>query len=400
MKKIILIILLLLPIQVIALTYPSLHYQNAILYDLTDEKVLYELNSDEVSSVASLTKIMTTLVAIDNIETLDEKVTYDSSMADLVRWDASVAGLKVGDQVTYRDLLYASILPSGADATTALAITTSGSISSFVQKMNETAAKIGMTNTHFANVTGLDAEGHHSTARDILILLKYAFQNPLFKEIYTTKTYTLSNNLTVKSTISSNRLNKDTSRILGSKTGYTNDAGRCISAYFTSSDHEFLLVTLKAPSDNHYYHISDALELITFIDNNYHHQNIITKDQFIKRIPVKNSKTDSYTIISHDNITKYLPDDYDKSLIKIEYTGLEELSYKTKENTKIGELKYYYDDTQLSTKEVYLEKSLEIDIIKVLLAHKLIVFTCIIVIAFIILSIIKTKKILKQKSKI
>lgn len=400
MKKIILIIILLLPIQVIALTYPSLHYQNAILYDLTDESTLYELNSDEIRSVASLTKIMTTIVAIDNIKSLDEKVIYDSSMAELVRWDASVAGLKVGDQVTYQDLLYASILPSGADATTALAISTCGSISSFVQKMNETAAKIGMTNTHFVNVTGLDAEGHYSTARDILTLLKYAFENPLFKKIYTTKTYTLSNNLTVKSTIFNNRLNKDTSRILGSKTGFTNDAGRCISAYFTSSDHEFLLVTLKAPSDNQYYHISDALELITFIDNNYHHQNIIEKDQLIKRIPVKNSQTDSYTIISHDNITKYLPDDYDKSLIKIEYSGLEELSYKNKENTKIGELKYYYDNTHLSTKEIYLETTLKIDLIKILLAHKFIVLLIIIIIFFIILSLVKTKKILTQKSKI
>lgn len=338
MKKILYLIILLIPFGVTALNYPELHYEKAIIYDITDDEILFSKKSDEKSSIASLTKIMTTITAIENINDFNKYVTYTEEMSSQVRWDASVAGLKVGNQVTYNDLLYASILPSGADATTALAISTSGNINNFVKKMNDTAVKIGMTNSHFVNVTGLDAEGHYSTAEDILKLLKYSLQNEKFKSIYTTKSYTLSNGLFVRSTIYAYKGN--TKKILGSKTGFTLDAGRCISAYFTSSDHEMLLITLGASPDYKTIHITDALELINFIDDNYHYQNIIEENQVIKTIPVKNSKIDSYEIVEHKSISKYLPDDYDKNLIRIEYNGLEELSFTNKENSKIGEASY------------------------------------------------------------
>ena len=206
MKKIIYLFILLLPNIAFALAAPNLNSSKAILYDLTDQKILYQLNPTEQSDIASLTKIMTTITAIENIDNLDEKIKITNEMLNFVRWDASVAGLKVGDIVSYRDLLYASMLPSGADATISIAISTSNDIASYVAKMNELAKKIGLLNTHFTNVTGLDEENHYSTVNDILTLLKYALNNPIFKEIYTTKEYTLSNGLKVKSTI--NNYNK------------------------------------------------------------------------------------------------------------------------------------------------------------------------------------------------
>lgn len=397
MKKILYLIILLIPFGVTALNYPELHYEKAIIYDITDDEILFSKKSDEKSSIASLTKIMTTITAIENINDFNKYVTYTEEMSSQVRWDASVAGLKVGNQVTYNDLLYASILPSGADATTALAISTSGNINNFVKKMNDTAVKIGMTNSHFVNVTGLDAEGHYSTAEDILKLLKYSLQNEKFKSIYTTKSYTLSNGLFVRSTIYAYKGN--TKKILGSKTGFTLDAGRCISAYFTSSDHEMLLITLGASPDYKTIHITDALELINFIDDNYHYQNIIEENQVIKTIPVKNSKIDSYEIVEHKSISKYLPDDYDKNLIRIEYNGLEELSFTNKENSKIGEASYYYNDILLEKKDIYLEQELKLDIIKLLLFYKYIVLIAIAIILFILISIISRKKKLTKNKK-
>lgn len=394
MKKIICLILLMIPINVCALTFPSLHYKSAILYDMTDDQILYEEKSINPSSIASLTKIMTTITAIENIENLDAYVTYTDEMQELVRWDASVAGLKVGDQVTYKDLLYASILPSGADATTALAISTSGSISSFVSKMNSTAARIGMNYSHFANVTGLDAEGHYSTAEDVLILLKYAYRNDLFKEIYTTKTYTLSNNLFVKSTLFAYHTNRDTKRILGSKTGFTADAGRCISLYFKSSNHELLLITLGAPNDTNFYHILDALDLIDFVDTNYKDQALVKEHETIKTIPVKNSQISSYTLTSSKNITKFLPNDYDISKLKIEYDGLEELSFINKTNDKIGTVNYYYEDELLDSEEFYLEEQIKIDFFKTIYSYRFSISIIILVIiaVFIIFYNIKSCK--------
>ena len=113
LKMISLLLFLWLPVSVWALEYPTMHYDKAILYDLTDDKVLYELKDTEKAHVASLTKILTTITAIESIDNLDDMITYTENMKSLVRWDASVAGLSVGDKVSYRDLLYASILPSG-----------------------------------------------------------------------------------------------------------------------------------------------------------------------------------------------------------------------------------------------------------------------------------------------
>lgn len=392
MKKIVYIILLFIPTCVFASFYPDLHFKSAILYDVTDDKILYEENSSAKSDIASLTKIMTTITAIENIEDLNTYVKYTDSMQSLVRWDASVAGLKVGDQVTYKDLLYASILPSGADATTALAISTSGNISTFVSRMNDTAARIGMKNSHFINVTGLDVEGHYSTAEDVLILLKYALKNELFKDIYTTKTYTLSNNLFVKSTLFAYHTSRDTSRIIGSKTGFTAGAGRCISAYFKSSDHEFLLITLGAPNDQNFYHILDALDIIDFVDKNYKYYPIIRKNTVIETIPVKNSKIDYYTLQTNEEFTKFLPSNYDSNHIKIEYTGLEELSFKNKPNDFLGTAKYYYEEELVGKEDFYLEEKIEIDIFKTFYSYRFPIIIILLCTTFIIIIFINIKK--------
>lgn len=297
MKKIIIfILLLLLPIYTSALTYPKLHYKSALIYDITDSKILYELNPSDERSIASLTKIVTTITALESIEDLQDEVTITNEMLSKVRWDASIAGLKAGETYTYEDLLYASILPSGADATISLAISTSGSINNFVKKMNNLTDKIGMVNSNFVNVHGLDEKGHYSTAEDIQKLLLYCLKNKKFKEIYTTKEYTLSTGKVVKSTVKTagNKIGKDTSRILGSKTGFTLDAGLCMSAIINSDNHEILIITLGAtPNPGNTYHVLDTLELINFIDYSYNLETISKKNTKLTTIPVSLSKIET-----------------------------------------------------------------------------------------------------------
>lgn len=398
MKKILIILILFFPIQVLALTYPELHYKNAIVYDRTDDTILYEYNSETQTSIASLTKIMTTITAIENIENLDEHVTYTQEMASLVRWDASVSGLKVGDTITYRDLLYASILPSGADATTALALSISGSIDAYVTKMNDFANELNLANTHFVNVTGLDAEGHYSTAKDVLNLLNYALNNPIFQEIYTTKEYTLTNGLTVKSTIYaySKGDSINTERIIGSKTGFTKEAGLCISALINAKEHDIIIVTIGAPSNGAKYNVLDALTLIEFLDNNYNNQTIVKKTDTIKEIPVQYSNISSYTVKPTQDILYYLPNDYNQEEIKIEYKGLEELSFKNKKDSKIGEVQYYYQDKLITTEDIYLKEDLKMDIIKIISHYKYCIFSILIFILFLLLL---KKRVIKKLSK-
>ena len=158
----------------------ELKSKSAILYNMTDDKVLYEKNADQEVYIASLTKMMTALVAIENIKDFNQKVVVTSDMLKDVTYDLSVAGFNVGNILTYDEILYGIILKSGADATEIAAYSISGSEKEFVKLMNQKAEEIGMNNSHFSNVIGIEGDNHHSTARDVMKLVKYALQNKKF----------------------------------------------------------------------------------------------------------------------------------------------------------------------------------------------------------------------------
>lgn len=269
MKKIVLILIIFLPLNVYALEQPELNSNKFIIYDLTTKEVLSESQAYEKTSIASLTKIMTTITAIEKINNLEDSIIITSGMINSVYWNASRAGLKVGDKVTYKDLLYASILPSGADATHALAYSLNGNLSSYIDDMNSLANKLELKNTKFGSVSGLDNINNYSTLYDVAKILEYALENETFKEAYTTKEYNLTNGLKVEATIIgfNKRMNLDISRIVGSKTGYTNNAGYCLSSLINSNNHEVIIITGGAKKeDNNYYHIIDTLNLIDYTD--------------------------------------------------------------------------------------------------------------------------------------
>lgn len=372
---------------------------NHVIYDATKDEIISSSNFENKINIASLTKIMTTITAIEKSTDLKQEVTITNEMLSLVRWDASIAGLKSGDKVTIEDLLYASILPSGADATIALGITLSGSVEKFVEDMNTLASKIGMNHTHFVNVTGLDIDNHYSTLEDLLILLKYALKNELFNNIYKTREYTLSNGLKVNSTIKlyNRYMNIDTSRILGSKTGFTNKAGTCISFIFESNDHKYIAITTGAPqAQGYFYNLLDALSIIKYVDTNYNNQLISKSGTKYAEIEVKYSDIESLDIISNQDIYAYLPNDYDKSLIKVKYDGKKVIDYKTKTGTKLGTLKYYFENELISEEEVTLDKKINLSIIKVLLKPSSIIIISII---FVFLIYVKRKRKKNKKKK-
>ena len=359
MKKIVLFILCFFTftINVFALDDPTLYSKNYCLYDLTDDKIIYEKNIQERTNIASLTKIMTTITAIEKINNLDDYVTITSEMLSNIKYDASLAGLKIGDKLTYKDLLYASILPSGADATQALAYSLSGSINNFVNDMNTLAKKIGMENSNFVNVTGLDIDNHYSTVSDLLKMLQYALKNETFKTIYTTKSYTLSNGLVVDATVKkyNNLMKLDISRIIGSKTGYTNKAGLCISSIFESNNHEFIFISTNAEFIyGNYYNLKDNLNIINFMDKNYNNQTTAKSTDIIKTIPVNFSNIPKYDVhLSKDALT-YLPNDYNKDDIKVNYNGKTSITFLDN-NKQIGKVTITYKDNPIYEEDILLK---------------------------------------------
>lgn len=359
MKKIVLFILCFFTfiINVFALDDPTLYSKNYCLYDLTDDKMIYEKNIQERTNIASLTKIMTTITAIEKINNLDDYVTITSEMLSNIKYDASLAGLKIGDKLTYKDLLYASILPSGADATQALAYSLSGSINNFVNDMNTLAKKIGMENSNFVNVTGLDIDNHYSTVSDLLKMLQYSLKNETFKTIYTTKSYTLSNGLVVDATVKkyNNLMKLDISRIIGSKTGYTNKAGLCISSIFESNNHEFIFISTNAEFIyGNYYNLKDNLNIINFMDKNYNNQTTAKSTDIIKTIPVNFSNIPKYDVhLSKDALT-YLPNDYNKDDIKVNYNGKTSITFLDN-NKQIGKVTITYKDNPIYEEDILLK---------------------------------------------
>jgi D-alanyl-D-alanine carboxypeptidase (penicillin-binding protein 5/6) len=243
----------------------GIHSQNAVLMQVKGGKVIGEINGEEKAYPASLTKIMTTIVAIEELDDLDREITLPTEIFDqLAQSDATQAGFQPGENVRAIDLLYGVMLPSGAECSLALAYDLEGSEEAFVQKMNQKAQKLGMENTHFCDTTGLHDPEHYSTAFDMAILLKYALNNDTFREIIespwhsTPATNVHPDGITYYSTMfqALSSTSVTGGEILGGKTGFTNEAGLCLASFAEIEGREYILVTMGASQNGE--HIEDA----------------------------------------------------------------------------------------------------------------------------------------------
>lgn len=335
--------------------------KNVILYNLNDQNVLYDLEANERVPIASLTKIMTAIVAIEHIDDMDQQVTVMKDAFQGIE-EYTQVGLKVGDVVTYRDLLYGTILSSGADAVNVMAINLSGDISSFVQLMNQKVDELGLKNTHFDNPVGMDSEDNYSTASDVATILLYSLKNDVFKEIFTTKNYIIPNlNLSLKSTLIgySRSYGLDISDISGAKSGFTDGAGLCLASIANIDDVSYLLVTLGADTQNRSNAVSDSLKIYNYYSSNYSYQRVVKEGQVLERLPIKWGKKDNYDIVAVQDISLYLENNIYKNKIEYIYDGIEELTYRNKVGDKIGTIIVKYGDQELTKYDVYLKEKLE-----------------------------------------
>lgn len=241
----------------------------AVLMQAKNGKVIGSINGDAQMYPASMTKIMTAIVAIENLSDLDQEILLTNEMvADLYAQDAMQAGFQPGESVRAIDLLYGVMLPSGAECCIALADAVAGSTDAFVDLMNAKAEKIGMTGTHFCDTTGLHDPDHYSTVKDIALLTRYALKNDTFREIIespwhsTPGTNIHPDGITFYSTMLKNL--SDTSvidgQIMGGKTGYTDEAGHCLASFAEIDGVEYILVTAGA-SGTGIPHIEDAVKI-------------------------------------------------------------------------------------------------------------------------------------------
>lgn len=220
----------------------------AVLMDATTGRVIYEKNPDKQLQMASTTKIMTTLLTAE-AGCLDDYFKVDS---EAIKVEGSSMGLYDGASVTRRMLLYGMMLPSGNDAANAAAVSVAGSSERFVEMMNERAKEIGLENTHFVTPSGLDdyTSEHYSSARDMAVLAARAMENPVFRDVCSTRSVCLKYGDGKDCWLSNtNRLLDSCEGVVGVKTGFTDKAGRCLVSACERDGVMLICVTLNDPND-------------------------------------------------------------------------------------------------------------------------------------------------------
>lgn len=269
---------------------------NAIVIDRDTDQVLDEKNADEEIYPASMTKMMTAILVIENLPDLDQTVTItDDMLAGLAEANASVAGFQPGDTPTVRDLLYGIALPSGADASNAAVdLITGHNPQAFITMMNEKAKKLGMDHTNFVNDTGLHDDNHYSTVRDIAKLLKYCLQNKTFQKIFSSKSYTTSALASAPEGIRMHSSMWSVARkgeypvpgLIGGKAGYTVPAGHCLASWSDVNNMHLIMVTAHAdtPMDQTT-HLQDTSTILTTLQG-WSKQTLIQKNKNIRSITV------------------------------------------------------------------------------------------------------------------
>lgn len=251
-------------------------YSSEYIYVLEreDSSEKYEKNSKDKAYPASLTKVMTAIVALEHIEDLSQTAEVDvKTYQDMVAANASMAGFYGREPVTYRDLVYGTILPSGGEAANSLAINISGSVDKFVDLMNEKARELELKNTHFTNPEGLHDKRQYTTAYDMAKLLDYALKNGDFRAVFTKKHFTTTSTLdhpggiVLRSTVlgALEGINMESFSILGGKSGTTNEAGQCWITLGTKDDREYIVVVMGAHikdiENSNKEHIKETIEI-------------------------------------------------------------------------------------------------------------------------------------------
>lgn len=223
----------------------SVSAKSAVLYQPEIDNFVYSKNADARLPMASTTKIMTALVALENSD-LGETVEVDDSA---IGTEGSSAYLRQGDALTMEELLYALLLQSANDAAVAIACHIGGDVEGFSALMNDKACELGLTDTHFTNPHGLDSEEHYTTAKELSLIAAEALKNPTFRKIASTYKKTFATEDRTRTYVNHNKLLRLYDGCIGVKTGFTKKSGRCLVGAAQKDGLTFITVTLDAPSD-------------------------------------------------------------------------------------------------------------------------------------------------------
>ncbi len=388
MKKYRFLSLLSAALMALALTCPALALEDpapqakaAIIVDGDNQEVLYEFHAHERMYPASITKIMTSLVVLDAVDsgeiTLDTEVTASAQAVNLP-WDSSTAGIKAGEQLTILSLLYCDLLPSGNDACNILAEAVGGTSAEFVARMNAKAQQLGMQDTHFANPHGLHDPEHYTTAYDIYLMAHAAMDNETFRTIVRSPSYNLpATNLQPERIIySSNGLLSSFYNIgyiygkaIGIKTGYTGEAGRCLaSAAVDELGRTFYCVVLgteDTPDANgamQRLSFTESKRLLEWAFDNFHHVTLLDQntENVMREVSVTLSDEADYVqAVPKGEIQATVPSDFDIKQAKLDIQLPDSIEAPVTAGDRLGTVTLWYNGVEYGTLDMVAADSVE-----------------------------------------
>lgn len=353
MRKILFILItffMFINVQAISLNLDS---KNVYVYNLTEDKIMYDKDAKEEIKVASMTKIMTSILVIENNKDLNKKITIiDEDLRDM--YEYTTTGFQVGDKVTIKELLYGILLRSGSDAVNAAVRITTDSEEDFIDLMNQKVNELGLTHTHFSNAIGKDKD-NYSSVYDIGKIMEYCLKNKTFKEIISTDTYYLEdldiqiNGPLYKMDI---KYDIDLSLISGSKSGFTTLAKHSLVSYGKKDGVIYIVVTAYADSYKNL--LLDNSTIYNYFFSNYSY-----KDYNINfDIDIENAKKNKkYNVDINTKV--YLQNDYNKNLLTYKYDGLDKITFLNKKGSKLGKVYIYYDNKLVKEINIKLKNEIE-----------------------------------------
>lgn len=342
----------------------NINSRYAVVYDRTSKTIIWGKDEAREVPMASTTKIMTAIVMLENVSNLDEEITVTKKAAGI---GGSRLGLKTGDEITYKDLLYGLLLCSGNDAATQIAISVGGSVEGFAEMMNNKAKELRLEHTHFVTPHGLDNDEHYTTAYELAIMADYALDIEEFAEIVSTKSYTVTINGHSKDINNTNELLGYLEGVNGVKTGFTNGAGRCLVTSASRNGFDIIVVVLGA--DTKKQRTRDSIKLIEYTYKNYElvdlKERIETEFEEWRKINEKRVKI--YKGTKKHIETKLGEIKYEKYPIRKEMVDdiWIDINYKdyfeapVMENKKIGKMQIGIDSTEIMNVDIINKNQIE-----------------------------------------
>lgn len=339
---------------------PAILSESAVLIDAGSGTILAQKNADKKMYPASLTKIMTAILALELGELTDVITVDDDTPFEI---DGSHIALEPGEILTLKDLLHALMLPSANDAASVIAKHYGGSLENFVKIMNQKAKELGAYSTNFTNPHGLHDTNHYSTAADLALITKYAMENDAFRKIVSTTKYEIqttnkkdepryftSLNKLLYNT-SYNQIYVDGEYISpyyeyanGAKTGYTPEAGNCLVATAKKDGTELIAVTMKGISLEMY---QDSHNLFNYGFEEYESTTLVGKNTFIKNIRITNGDSKEISVITESDLTALIQKNSFDDIKSNVY--INDITLPIEKNNVVGKIEYTLDDEVIGT---------------------------------------------------